>query len=303
MRTIFSTSCIICTKDRPDDLKACIKSIEKQTIKPNEIIIVDAGKIKGLESQIIEITKNSGIKLIYLYTKPGLPSQRNLGVKHASGEIIFFFDDDVILDENYIEEILKVYKLKQNENIGGVQGTIKNLKPSPFLKYIFERLFMIGCRVKEGKAGLLPSGFPLIVCNPSDIVETEIQLGCCASFKREIFNRFQFDEKLEKLSNYALKEDLDFSYRVSRYYKMFQTPYATLFHRESPVSRINLARYSELRVLNNYYFFKKSIPQTVFNKICYILANIGLIIGSLNNPYRLCGILEGISKLMKNKTD
>jgi GT2 family glycosyltransferase len=43
-----------------------------------------------------------------------------VGAKVAQGDIIFYFDDDVILLSGYIEEALKVYEEDGAKSFGGV---------------------------------------------------------------------------------------------------------------------------------------------------------------------------------------
>lgn len=299
---MMKISCIICTKDRPQELKNCLISLMNQTILPIEIIIVDASAISNsCEVQnVLKQLATKGINVKYISAKPGLPSQRNIGISQAIGDIIFFFDDDVILEKNYLKEILKVYKEYDDGSLGGVQGTIKNLSPSPYPKRLFERLFMISCRATRGRPRLLRSGFPLFVPRPKNIIRIEIQMGGCASYKRAVFSLFKFDDRLEKCSPYGLMEDIDFSYQVSRVFKMYQTPFALLYHMShSFASKGNDAKYAEQRVINSHYLFRKHFKKSLLNNLCRGIALLGLLITSLPAPQRLKGTINGILKISR----
>ena len=99
-----TNSVIICTRNRLKDLLVALQSICMQTVLPDEIIIVD--------SSDIAISKENfpKINLIYKHTSPGLTKQRNEAIDLASGEILYFFDDDVELEPNYIEEMQKIFE-------------------------------------------------------------------------------------------------------------------------------------------------------------------------------------------------
>jgi len=98
------TSVIIPTYNRPDDLEKCVESIIIQTVRPDELIIVDDGDLQKQPLQ--QSCEEAGIGYIYFRKdKPGLTASRNAGIKLAGGDIVFFFDDDVVLFPDYVEQI------------------------------------------------------------------------------------------------------------------------------------------------------------------------------------------------------
>jgi len=50
----------------------------------------------------------------------GLSESRNKGIKEAKGDVIAFFDDDAVADEDWVGELLKVYKERDAIAAGGV---------------------------------------------------------------------------------------------------------------------------------------------------------------------------------------
>jgi len=120
-------SAVICTKNRVQELMRCLKSLIAQSFPPDEVIIVDASDTEDAYLKIKEeFPKDSRFK--YLHTKPALTYQRNVGVGNSSGDIIFFFDDDTVLDKDFIKEITKVFESDPEEKIGGVMGNNVNEK-------------------------------------------------------------------------------------------------------------------------------------------------------------------------------
>ena len=157
----MTTSAIICTRNRIDDLTAALSSLSAQTSQPTEIIIVDSSttpletnpKFNEIFSK--NIFKNS--KIIYTHTKPGLTIQRNVGIKRASSNIIYFFDDDVILQKNYIEEMNKIYI--SNQKFAGGMGSVTNLPPPSSMLYkLFRKFFLLQTDYSSGNFRL--SGMP-----------------------------------------------------------------------------------------------------------------------------------------------
>ena len=99
----FKTSVIIPTYNRPEDLKNCIRSILNQSVKPDEVIVIDDGNLP--EFPLLKECKDTGIHCIFHKKNiPGLTASRNAGVKLSTGDIIFFLDDDVELLSGYIKK-------------------------------------------------------------------------------------------------------------------------------------------------------------------------------------------------------
>jgi len=97
-------SCIIPTCDRNDLLVESLHSVLNQTVKPDEIIIVNNGKTKILLTK--DIRENCKIFEIMPYA--GVAQARNFGVVNSSGDFLAFLDDDDLWSEKYIENIQKV---------------------------------------------------------------------------------------------------------------------------------------------------------------------------------------------------
>ncbi|MDQ7032927.1 MAG: glycosyltransferase [Desulfonauticus sp.] len=276
--TTLKISIIIPTFNREEDLKKCIKSILDQTIKPHEIIIVDDGDLGKfpLEDQC----KKFNIHCVYLKKdKKGVVYSRNLGSKIAQGDIIFLLEDDVVLFPNYIEEMLKVYK--KFKNIGGVGGVIANspkMGVKDFFMWLISLLFL-NRGFKEGK--ILPSGFgtdynstPFPI---KKIEEVDFLPGGVSSFKKEIFNEFQFSEKYQTETGYAQGEDREFSYRVSRKYKLLLNPQAKLYHFSSPKTNFNKKIRGRAYVFFYYLFFKDHLSDKWYRKILFWYALSGFV--------------------------
>ena len=64
------------------------------------------------------------ISLRYVNVDASTAQARNIGADHAEGEYTIFLDDDVVLDKDYIKEILRVYQTYPEEKIGGVTGKV-----------------------------------------------------------------------------------------------------------------------------------------------------------------------------------
>lgn len=95
-------SLIICTRNRPLQLKSCLDSLSKLSRQPAEIIIVDNAPDNVDTKKIVD--EYSQVKYILEETK-GLDIARNTGWQHATSSIIAYTDDDVCLHKDWIQQI------------------------------------------------------------------------------------------------------------------------------------------------------------------------------------------------------
>ncbi len=107
-------SVVIPTYNRASYLKAAVESVQRQTYKNLEIIIVDDASDEETASYISTI-RDERIKYFRNCINKGGAASRNLGIREAEGEYIAFLDDD---DEWLPEKIVKqVEVLENNRNI------------------------------------------------------------------------------------------------------------------------------------------------------------------------------------------
>lgn len=275
---MLKISIVIPTYNRPAELKNCISSILKQTIKPNELIIVDDGNLKELPLE--QECKDSGVQYIYFKKdKPGLTASKNKGVKIATGDIIFFLDDDVVLLPDYIEEILNVYKGNKEDLIGGVGGLVSNFEPLRLkkrLRRIFDIFFLIS-GFNEGM--VLPSGFCTAFGSTEFPIkktkEVDFLPGGVCSYRKEIFKEFLFDSI--KYLNYGQGEDKDFSYQISKKYKLLCNPKAKLLHFESPKMKLDKKTEGRMFIIKTYLFFSQHVKKGSWSWLLFYYALSGYI--------------------------
>ncbi|RJO62171.1 glycosyltransferase family 2 protein, partial [candidate division WS5 bacterium] len=196
-------SIVVPTKDRPLDLQNCVRSIMNQTALPYEIIVSDSssGKINKENKQYCEDIVKGKLKLNHISTSPGVNKQRNTGANEATGDIIFFVDDDIVMQKDYAEKVLEVYKMKKGENIGGVQGTISNYFNQTWINRTFKKLFFMTRASINEKSRFLPSLGYIYIYMPKEIIEVEaLSAGLC-SYYRNVFYEFRFDETFERCTD------------------------------------------------------------------------------------------------------
>jgi glycosyltransferase involved in cell wall biosynthesis len=113
-------SLILATVGRSDDVGRLIRSLSAQTDRRFELIVVDQNVDDRLVPFIDE-GKKAGLELLHLRLDlPSLSGARNLGLAHASGEIVAFPDDDCWYEPNVVETVLAEFF--NNVSLDGVIG-------------------------------------------------------------------------------------------------------------------------------------------------------------------------------------
>jgi len=207
-------------------------SLAQQTLLPCEVILVDASDDRSTEemSQTLETTLS--FPLLYLRaTIRSSAIQRNQGVERVKGDLIFFFDDDVVLEKDYIAEIVRVFQQDTSNQIGGVSGTIINQTYSPPSRLNRWLLHLCVGRMGESYAGKLvgPAVNFLPEDAPNRIQRVEWLNTTGTAYRREIFLRHRF---AETFSGYSVMEDVHLSARVAKEYVLLNTSRARLYHRD-----------------------------------------------------------------------
>lgn len=268
-------SLIICTYQRPKSIINLLISVQKQTLYPNEIIIVD-GSIDTATKKVLS-EKNYLNLSYYLVSKEerGLTKQRNFGISKVSKkiDIVCFLDDDIILQPLYFEKLLQTYEDEPNAlGVGGyitneVQWTTKPIKSGycfdgfcrkESLRFKFRKALGLIDKTPPGVMPIYSHGRSVSYLPPSNKIYTvEFFMGGVSSFKKEIFDNVQFSTYFE---GYGLYEDLDFCLRVSKLGKLYVNTAAQLEHYHNEAGRPNKYNYGKMVVRNGWYVWRVKYP-------------------------------------------
>jgi GT2 family glycosyltransferase len=304
-------SVIIPTKDRIQDVIACLEHALVQTLLPDEILVVDGSDTDKLNAEI-KLRFSEDTRIRYISSKPGLTHQRNVGIDASFGDITVFIDDDVILDKDCLKEIMHVFKTYpkdiggvtvnliekyQTEGKPGFWGKIKDA----IARFLLSLFFL----TRWGNGKFQPSGFPTLIKSGSvdKIIFCESLFGSCMAFRRELFDELRFNEDLYQC-RYA--EDDEFAYRLSRKYKSIYTPHAKAIHNRSQLERNRYIRMKGL-MINHLCHFRKNLPQDLKHSLAFYWSVIGLFLAEAvlaiaeRNSGGLKGLWEGMGQAREIK--
>jgi glucosyl-dolichyl phosphate glucuronosyltransferase len=131
--------------DRKGEIVELLESICKQTYPNIELVYVVERSV-NLFIFLKKFAKEKGINAVILFSnkKLGLAGARNLGITKASGDIIAFIDDDVLLPSIWATEVVSTYDL--STSIIGVTGPANPLWENTEMNWLPEQFYwLISC--------------------------------------------------------------------------------------------------------------------------------------------------------------
>lgn len=123
-------SLCICTFNNYKILNQCLEALSDQTADKSlfEVLVLDntSKNVQVKDGQYIDICKNICDKKAnyrYIYEElNGEAQARNRCIDHAKGELIYFIDDDLILESESIKNC--ILKFKSIKNLGALGGKV-----------------------------------------------------------------------------------------------------------------------------------------------------------------------------------
>ena len=248
----MTLSVVIPTKNRPKELIKIFDSLINQTYQPDQIIIIDqSDDEKVVEKKLIKKTINTNISLDYIHDKSikGLVQAKTHALRHNKSEIISFFDDDIVLNRNYLEKIKEVF-IKEKKIIGA-NGVILNFPKKNFLKRFFFNVSHVGI--------YSDNRYDVVNSINNESIEPKLVntlSGGLSSWRKDVFKEVKFDS----INNFHAYEDKEFSLRVNKKYPngMYIIPEAKLNHFHSKINRETILRTIKMNIFEIIMIYKKN---------------------------------------------
>ena len=215
-----SIDAIVCTCDRPADLRRCLQSLNETSYVGKTIIVVD----NGLQCRATyEVAQRYGARYVR-ERKRGLDFARNAGLEAGESDLVAFADDDVVVDPMWLGSIAGAFR--SDEAIACVTGLTMPFELETEAQEMFESYCDGGLRRGYGRwvydrSNVLPAA--------AGRVGAGANMAFRAAVLREIGG---FDEALDCGTPAKAGGDSDMFYRVIRRgYKICYEPRALAWHR------------------------------------------------------------------------
>lgn len=285
-------SIIIATKNRVETLKECLESVNHQTLLPDEVVISDGSTGNQTQELIKTLSKDNRFKArleYYNFGPLGAARQRNKASETAKGDILFFLDDDIVCEPEFIKEINAIFTKDSSKDIAGVSGISTNQTYVPLGK-VNRFLFNLSLRANERRdsyAGKVVG--PAVNFLPRDGkgLEQEVDWlsSCCSAYRKEIFLEYKFNENFK---GYSFMEDVELSCRINKRYKLLSTTNARCFHKDlGGKTHENWVAIGKTQVLNRYCIMTKILnKQSFIDKIRFFYYQLYCVITESRSLFR-----------------
>jgi GT2 family glycosyltransferase len=239
---VSTISVVTPTFRRPGEVLGLLENLRKQSVLPAEAILVDGASPEetATESAVARVAGSFPFKVLY--------------IRHGGALI----DDDVRLESDFLENILKIFENDTEKEIGGIVGYRTNcqflLMESQRWRW-YKRLKLLS--IYEPGRYDYKCGYPInnnmqlpfTGTRPVDFMTT-----ACAVWRREVFDAgLRFDLFFR---DYGMLEDAHFSLRAGQKWKLLQCGDAHCEELHSPNGRVDRRLIGFKSVVNYYFVFR-----------------------------------------------
>ena len=292
-------STVIPTKNRPHDLLVAVQSIARQVRRPDQLVIIDqSGDVLGRDLVRAEMQRFPEVELTYVHDQAisGLVAAKAESLKFATGDVICFLEDDVVLEDDYIGEIEKGFL--EDATMLGCSGVITNPPTAGRLYLLMFNIFHRGI-YRDGR----PVIYAGITHQSTGLLASDVLSGGLSAWREKVFDAVPFDVR----NGFHMLEDFEFSRRASRFFgpHFFINPKARLEHNSSPINRDFLDLRHRRKVVEFVVYYKKNsrLPFAL-TSLAWLL--VGLCLDAVAQSFRvrswkpiagtLRGLVDGVHK-------
>lgn len=256
-------SVVIASMSRRDILHETVLSVLRQSWPPDEILL----SVTSADDCSPQTCAHPAVRVV---TGPkGLTKQRNTALDQLSPDtdIIVFFDDDIELHGDYLKNCCAA--MNREPSIVAMTG-----------KVLVDG--SVGDIIGRADARKMLAEHRLV-----ETIRDRTELyGCNMVVRANIAREVRFDERL---SLYALFEDIDFAARCANRGRIVYALNCVLVHLATPAGRLSARRLGFAQVMNVYYLWRKGSLKKRHSLMFLtnmLLANVGGLVLIYKNRSR-----------------
>lgn len=129
---------VVATRDRPEDARRCVASVLASAWNDLEVIVVDNAPSSDATRTVVASFTDPRLQYV-LEARAGVSRARNAGLAAATGDVVAFVDDDVVVDEWWAAALAGAYA--RDADVVCVTGLVPSGElRTPTQRYFDERV-------------------------------------------------------------------------------------------------------------------------------------------------------------------
>lgn len=217
----LSITVVICTRDRPQQVERCLRSLQAAVCPPDQIIVVDNAPQSDATQQ--RVAALPGVQYVR-EPQAGLDVARNTGIRHSRSDIIAFTDDDVQIHPYWLAGVRRAFR---DDRVQAMTGLVLPLELDTLAQDLFEQYWSFS-------RGYCPLEFDRDYfqrLKPWGVPSWCLGAGANMAFRRTVLEQVgEFDPRLD-VGAAGCSGDSELWYRIlAAGYTCRYEPTAVVFH-------------------------------------------------------------------------
>ena len=255
---------VVPTRNRVGAMGRMLDSLLKQDALPAELIVVDGSEDDETRLVVDAFGERAAGTCTVKYLRAetlGAAVQRNQGVAVATQPVIWFLDDDILLEPECVTRLWAA--LHSADDVGGVNAMITNQlyrAPGRASRIMFRLMGGQGSSLAGRILGPAVNLLPEDRSDLPEIVPVEWLNTTCTMYRREALPEPPFPAHF---TGYSLMEDVTLSVIIGRKWKLANARTARIFHDSQPGShKSDPTELSAMELINRHYVMTQILSRT-----------------------------------------
>lgn len=153
--TLPSVTVAICSYNRARLLRQTLAGIARQDYPADrlEVLVIDNNSTEDIRSVVTEFSGTKHPPRLVLEPEQGLNPARNRGLVEASGDILLFADNDILMEPDWVRRIAEPFARDTARRIGCVGGEVVPVFPDGLPDWVAEWHAPLAFRPDAGPLG------------------------------------------------------------------------------------------------------------------------------------------------------
>ncbi len=245
-------SVVVLAFNKAEYTARCLDALTATLWRPLEVVLVNNGSTDGTAAVFDDFAARAGgcgitVKLVRNETNHGAATGRNQALALASGRLVAFLDNDVVVrSRDWVKRLSEVLDSGPRVGIAGAK-LVYPVPPYP--------IQCAGVAVsRSGRIFFRGRGEARGVAEFNRVEEVQCLISACWLMRREVCEEIGL---LDEAYNPVQFEDLDYCYRArARGWQVFYVPLAEMYHFESVTTSGTAVINSPYQIVKNGLLFK-----------------------------------------------